>query len=120
MASTVIAGMTVTPENVQQLYNVFQTEASVLKNSMTRTFNFKVGKAAEDPVSPRAAAGFNAKLDVYQQRVNGFIRELEETAKALADAAKSYGHTEEQIQGSFKKFGPGYLQRNGFSNAVQR
>ncbi|WP_028937932.1 PE domain-containing protein [Pseudonocardia spinosispora] len=120
MASTVIAGMTVTPENVLQLHNVFQSEVAALRSKTVFTLNFKVGKAAEDPVSPRAADGFNTKIDSYKRRVQDYVDELDATARALADAAKRYGHSEEEIVASFRKFSPGYQQRNGLAGSVQR
>lgn len=99
----------VTPENVLLLHNGLKSEAQYLRNQMHRHgFPVLVGKPGLDPVSKPAAKAFNDKIQALNQQLQAYLTQLDKMGEAMAQTAKSYGHTEDQLTASLKNFYPGY------------
>jgi small-conductance mechanosensitive channel len=102
--------MQVTPENVMQLHHALAAEAQLVRAHLALALALAtaVGEPAKDPVSPGAARGFNAKRQALFDQCTAYVTELRSTADALAKTAHSYGHSEQEITDSFKKFNTSY------------
>ncbi len=102
-------GMQVTPENVVQVANVLRAEADYLREHLgAARRNSHVGEPGEDPVSPRAAKAFNAKIGAMYDRVDEYVDTLQSYADRLTATARDYGNTDEAIRRSFDTIRTGY------------
>jgi len=96
-------GMKVAPENILGLYAVVMEEARRLELSLV---NFQmrhqvVPRLGGDPVSAPAAAGFQEATSELLVNCRRSIKELQDVADGLAQAARAYGNSEAQIKASF-------------------
>ena len=99
----------VTPENVLLLHNGLKAEAVYLQRRMHACgFPMQVGEPGLDPVSKPAARAFNSKIRGLKEQLDAYVAQLEKMAEAMAQSAKSYGHTEDELAASFSNFYPGY------------
>jgi hypothetical protein len=99
----------VTPENVLLLHNGLKAEAQYLSQRVKlREHQMHVGEPGNDPVSKPAATAFNAKIQALKAQLDAYVTQLNTMAEVMAQAAKSYGRTEDQITASFTNFYPGY------------
>jgi len=100
-----VSKMQVTPTNVLQIRNALLAESDLLGDRINLArAQAQVGKPGQDPVSQVAADGFNAKIKALMDQCQAYVDALVEAAGELGQMAKSYGHTEQQIANSFKKF----------------
>lgn len=95
--------MQVSPENILGLYAVVMEEVTRLELSLVnfRMHHQMAPKPGSDPVSGPAAAGFQELTSELLARCRTSIRELHTVADGLANAARTYGHSEMQIKASF-------------------
>lgn len=92
----------VTPQNVLQVAGALRAEADYLREELrVALYDSEVGEPGEDPVSPRAAMAFNAKIGAMYDRVREYVETLESYADRLAATARGYGHSDEAIQRTF-------------------
>jgi len=97
--------MQVTPANVLQIRNALLAESRLLSGKVeTATSGVLVGEPGLDDVSKQAATAFNAKINALMTQCQGYVEALKTAAHELEQMAKSYGHTEQQINDSFAKF----------------
>jgi hypothetical protein len=97
-------GMQVTPANVLGVYGVIMEEMTRLSNSVLR-FQADHGQGmpllGSDPVSQPAARGFTATTAQLLVQCQVDIDGLSRFGSGLADAARAYGKSEEQIKAAF-------------------
>jgi len=94
-------GLQVNRDNVLQVRNALKTESDRLGDLML--FHgpmLHVGECGPDPISIPAAASFNAKVEALANQCRLYVRTLGEAAGELAETARTYGYTEEQIEAS--------------------
>jgi len=90
---------------VLQIRNALLAESQLLsKRVALATKDAAVGKPGQDPVSQTAADGFNQKIKTLLDQCHAYVNALAEAAGNLERMAKSYGHTEQQINDSFTRF----------------
>jgi hypothetical protein len=97
--------MQVTPETVLGVYGVVAEEVTRLRTSVQR-FQIVYGQAGVpplggDPVSPYASKGFNTATAQLVTKCNSAVADLKTVADGLAEAARAYGKTEDQIKAAF-------------------
>ncbi|MDT7565614.1 MAG: hypothetical protein QOG76_4238, partial [Pseudonocardiales bacterium] len=94
-------GMQVTPANVLGVYGVIMEEVDRLTTSVHtfRDTNMQgMPSLGGDPVSPHAARGFNDASTALLVKCQADIDALMRIGDGLADAARAYGKSEEQIK----------------------
>jgi hypothetical protein len=97
-------GMHVTPANVLGVYGVIMEEMTRLQGSVQR---FKADHLEGMPllggdlVSPPAARGFTEATSQLVTRCQTDIDDLNRVANGLAEAARAYGKTEEEVKAAF-------------------
>lgn len=97
----------VTPENVMQMHHALQAEARRMGDDLWKYGRpYRVGLAAEDPVSEPAASGFNGKIDQTVAQTQVYVDEMQSAANQLVIIAQRYGHSEQEIKNSFARFDP--------------
>jgi hypothetical protein len=97
---------TVNKDNVLAAGRIVESQADALsqiwRDSAT---NLKIEPPGNDDVSIRMAAAWNDRLvqddDAYSKRIGEYVAGLKKLAVQLADTAKSYGYTEDQITSAF-------------------
>jgi hypothetical protein len=100
-----VGAMQVTPANVLHIRNALLAESQLLSDKVAvATARAAVGKPGHDPVSETASDGFNQKIKALMDQCQGYVNALTEAAASLEQTAKSYGHTEQQINDSFAMF----------------
>ncbi|HTF46577.1 MAG TPA: hypothetical protein VK735_03920, partial [Pseudonocardia sp.] len=94
-------GMQVTPANVLGIYAVIMEEVTRLQSSVL-LFKADHGegmpKLGGDLVSQPAALGFTEATTQLLAKCQADLRDLNRAADVLADAARAYGKTEEQVK----------------------
>jgi hypothetical protein len=109
-------GMQVTPANVLGIYSVVMEEAMRLQSS-TQMFKIDHGEGMPllggDLVSRPAARGFSEATIQLLAKCQCAVDDLKRVGSGLADAARSYGNTEEQVTAAFD---PGAFQYQPPSN----
>ena len=97
-------GLQVTPANVLGIYSVVMEEMTRLKTAV-RTFrdtNMQgMPSLGGDPVSPHAARGFNDASTTLLMKCQADLDGLTRVGDGLAEAARAYGKSEEQIKAAF-------------------
>jgi len=97
-------GLQVTPANVLGIYAVIMEEVTRLQTSV-RTFQTRFGQGmpnlGSDPVSQPAALGFTEATNQLVAKCQADIGDLKRVGGGLAEAARAYGKTEEQIKAAF-------------------
>lgn len=63
---------------------------------------FHVGRCSMDPISGPAAISFNRKIDAIVDNCKSYIRDLNAAGQKLAEVARAYAISEEQIESSFR------------------
>jgi hypothetical protein len=99
-------GMQVTPANVLGVYGVIMEEVDRLTTSVHtfRDTNMQgMPSLGGDPVSPHAARGFNDASTALLAKCQSDIDGLRRIGDGLAEAARAYGKTEEQIKAAFRQ-----------------
>jgi uncharacterized protein YukE len=92
----------VTPQNVLQVAGALRAEAEYLRRELRfGRIDSAVGEPGEDPVSPRAAVAFNAKIGAMWDRVQEYVNALDSYASRLTATARDYGHSDAAIQHAF-------------------
>jgi hypothetical protein len=100
-----VGAMQVTPANVLQIRNALLAESQLLSDKVIQaTTDAAVGEPGKDPVSQTAAGGFNSKIKTLLDQCTAYVNALATAADDLEQTAKSYGHTEQEINDSFAKF----------------
>lgn len=103
-------GMQVTPANVLGVYGVIMEEMTRLRTSV-QVFQADHGQGMPplggDLVSPPAARGFTEATDQLLAKCQADIEDLNRVGDGLAEAARAYGKTEEQVKAAFE---PGQFQ----------
>jgi hypothetical protein len=97
-------GLQVTPANVLGVYAVIMDEVTRLQASVQRFQNDHVEGMpllGADPVSPHASRGFNEFTRELLAKCQTDIDDLRRIGDALAEAARAYGKTEEQVKAAF-------------------
>jgi hypothetical protein len=104
-------GIQVTPRNVVQVSAVLRAEAEYLSDKVMRAqHNAVVGEPGADPVSPRAAEGFNRKITNLLDQCQAYCEALRAAADRLGATAKAYGHTEDDLARALASIQPGYAE----------
>jgi hypothetical protein len=97
-------GMQVTPANVLGVYSVIMEEMTRLHSS-AQMFKLDHGEGMPllggDLVSPPAARGFTEATSQLLAKCQADIDDLKRVGDGLAEAARSYGKTEEQVKAAF-------------------
>lgn len=102
-------GMTVTPENIVHVSSVLQAESDYLRTRVRQSRNHcRVGEPGLDPVSPKAASGFNGKIGLLLEQCQAYCDTLAAAADELARTARSYGHTDDDIRRSLESVQANY------------
>jgi uncharacterized protein YukE len=101
----------VTPENVLQARAALLTNAENI-NDYLRTANEDrsrlIGLCGGDPISYQAQAAFTQKIQEHAvQPAKQYVAELLKGAEQLAQVARTFGFTEQQITDSFTPGGQG-------------
>ena len=111
-------GLQVTPANVLGIYAVIMQEVSRLQTSVRA---FQTGhlegmpQLGDDLVSPYAARGFDEATNQLISKCQSAIDDLKRVSHGLAEAARSYGKTEDQVKVavSGSQFQDGSPRRDG-------
>lgn len=61
-----------------------------------------IGRCSDDPVSGPAQVSFNRKINAALEPCRKYIADLRLAGEQLADVARRYGITEDQIQADFR------------------
>lgn len=98
---------TVSKDNVLAAAHIIESQAtSLLDRLTTARQDLWIEPPGEDDVSTRIAPAWNDRLvddeDSYANRVLAYATGLRKLAVQLADSAKSYGYTEDQIEAAFR------------------
>lgn len=97
-------GLQVTPANVLGVYAVIMQEATRLQASMQR-FQKDYGQGmpllGADPISPYASRGFTELTEQLLAKCQNDIDDLQRLGDGLAEVARAYGHTEEEVMAAF-------------------
>ncbi|MDN5917844.1 MAG: hypothetical protein L0I76_22570 [Pseudonocardia sp.] len=64
-----------------------------------------IGRCSDDPISGPAQISFNRKIAAAVEPCWQYIQDLRLAGEQLAEVAKQYGHTEQQIQDHFRSAG---------------
>jgi len=97
-------GLQVTPANVLGVYGVIMEEVTQLTASVQafQTGNLEgMPDLGSDPVSRPAARGFNETTSQLLAKCRADIDDLRSLGSGLAEAARAYGKTEEQVKAAF-------------------
>lgn len=62
-----------------------------------------VGRCSDDPISGPAQISFNRKIDAMLKPCWQYIYDLRTGGEQLAEAARRYGYTEDEVLASFRK-----------------
>ncbi|MEV1293932.1 PE domain-containing protein [Pseudonocardia sp. NPDC049635] len=88
--------------NVLQIRDVLVAQIDSMKRALTRAERqLSLGPCGDDPISLRAAERFAVKIKEIQAAHWAHVAELQDAADRLAEAARHYGFTEDQLGGSF-------------------
>jgi hypothetical protein len=103
--------ITVNHDNVLQAAKIISDVLAEQGYTISQNFeNLRVSPPGTDVVSRKAAAQWNALVitnpDSYQSRVQQYLQSLQQLAGTLANQAKQYGYSEDQIAASFSQAGP--------------
>jgi hypothetical protein len=102
-------GMQVTPENVVQVSAVLRAESDYLRDKLENArYACRVGEPGQDPVSPRAATGFNTKIESLLEQCRAYRDALRAASDLLAATARAYGHTDDDIARTLDAVQSGY------------
>jgi hypothetical protein len=97
-------GLQVTPANVLGVYAVIMDEVTRLQASVQR-FQKDYGQGmpllGADPVSPYASRGFTELTSQLLVKCQTDIDDLQRVGDSLAEAARAYGKTEEEVKAAF-------------------
>ena len=98
-------GMQVTPETVLGIYAAIASQVARLRASVAR-FKASYGDGMPvlgngHPVSPYFSRSFNDSTDKLVALCESDIDDLDQVAQGLADAARAYGRTEQDITAAF-------------------
>jgi len=107
--------MQVTPENVLQVHNAIKAEAEYLRGQLLGVgYSLRVGKPGLEQVSDFAASdqGFNGKIRTLLEQCQTYARILSDAADRLAKTAAGYGHSEQEIVDSFRKFSASFGEQS--------
>jgi hypothetical protein len=98
--------MQVTPETVLQIRNVILGAAQRLQNAFRREArNVQVGPPGGDPISGTWANVTNKdKIPPLLAEFRSHADAFDQVGEKLRQTALCYGHTEQEIEDSFKKF----------------
>jgi hypothetical protein len=101
---------TVNQHNILAAARIIDSQADALRDRWKVARKDLVVEApGTDDVSTRIAPAWNDRLvdddDSYANRVREYILGLKKLAVQLADTAKSYGYTEDQIEAAFRGHG---------------
>jgi hypothetical protein len=97
-------GFAVTPDNMLDAYAVIAEEATRLRKSLShfrRALGGGMPRCGGDPVSADASTGFTAAALNLAELCQREVEKLQASADALADAARKYRKSEEEIRTSF-------------------
>jgi hypothetical protein len=95
----------VTPENVLLIGNALQAEAILLNGRVRQArADTVVREPGRDPVSVDAVPRFNAKITDLLTECQVYVNALAEAAAQMAQTARRYGHTEQEITDSFTRY----------------
>lgn len=97
---------TVNRENVLAAARIIETQIEALREKWRDGVKeLRIKPPGTDDVSVRMAAAWNDLLladdDSYRNRIADYLKGLENLKDQLADSAKAYGYTEEQIATAF-------------------
>ncbi|HEY0451586.1 hypothetical protein [Actinophytocola sp.] len=98
---------TVNQHNVLAAAKIIDSEASTLMGRLQGSQrDLRIEAPGGDDVSTRIAPAWNDRLvdddDSYAKRILDYIAGLRKLAVQLADTAKAYGYTEDQIETAFR------------------
>lgn len=93
----------VTRENVLQARTAVMNEGYDLQYTVQQQRSgLTVGRCGGDPVSGDAAREFTNRFQAIANRMDEYAQNLIHAGKALAETARQYGYTEEEIAASFR------------------
>lgn len=98
---------TVNKDNVLAAGRIIESQAEALRDRLKEAqSDLRVEPPGGDDVSVRIAPAWNDRLvdddDSYAHRVGDYVTGLKKLAVQLADTAKSYGYSEDDIQAAFR------------------
>lgn len=98
---------TVHKGNVLAAARIIDTQADKLFKQLRRSKEqLRIDPPGGDDVSTRIAPAWNDRLvddeDSYAERIGQYVLGLRKLAVQLADTAKAYGYSEEQIEAAFR------------------
>lgn len=102
-----LAGLRITPANVMQVRNALLAESQLMRDQvamMKMNVGMGVGRPGLDRVSERAEPEFNAKIGAMLEQWAAYVDALKAGAEELGQMARRYGHTEDQLAASFRRF----------------
>ena len=89
-------------DTVLQARNALLSEVERLRKSLIINGHGRINElCGGDPISPYAKDAFNDRIDALMEGAHIYVDELALAVRALEDAARRYGYTEDQIAGSF-------------------
>lgn len=112
----------VTPENVLGVRRVLLEEVERLRDEIKRNdlpsdyatapeptagrmgtpgSGFYIGRCSDDPISGPAQISFNRKIEAVVDSCKKYVSDLNVAGEKLADVARRYSITDEEIQQSF-------------------
>jgi len=95
----------VTPDNVLLISNALRAEATLLTGKIHwAKGEAVVGKPGQDPVSVEAVPRLNTAITTRLTECQSYADALVDAADQMAQTARRYGHTEQEIIDSFTRY----------------
>lgn len=95
----------VNPDNILQVRNAYLAQQQRLDDTLQDARRSRAAiLPGRDPISIDYAPVFGSRVDAVVDRFRAHVEELREATNRLGEAAREYGFTEDEIEGSFKDF----------------
>lgn len=95
----------VDPDNILQVRNAYLTQQQRLTDAVLAARRDRTRiLPGRDPISVDYADVFGQKVNTVVDRFRAHVDELREATNRLGEAAREYGFTEDEIEGSFRDF----------------
>ncbi|MGD9988594.1 hypothetical protein [Pseudonocardia sp.] len=97
------AGMRINRDNVLEVAKVLMAQADDLQEVLAQNADARADLCGGDPVSADAKLAFNKRAGALVDSYASFVLDLRQLATAVAESARAYGVSDEDIARSFDR-----------------